>query len=448
MKHIHILGISGTFMAGIATIAKQTGCLVTGQDQNCYPPMSDYLDALRIEYGGYEQPMPEGAQIIVGNVMRRGMPMVETMLNQKKPLISGPAWLYENVLQHKNVLCVAGTHGKTTTASMLAWILEANGLNPGFLIGGLPGNFDVSARYTDSDYFVIEGDEYDTAFFDKRSKFIHYRPDVFVINNLEFDHADIFDDLKMIQTQFHHALKTLPSEGYLINTNQSEAIEEVIEKGLFSRHETCGKEGDWQAKLNDVDGSSFEVRYRGKTCGTIEWNLIGDHNVQNALSAIAAAHKAGVKPDEAVGALSQFKGVRRRLELRGKVNSVSVYDDFAHHPSAVASTIKGLKDAHPNARVIAVLEPRSNTMKQGVHQATLVKALADADGAYLFQSGNVNWDMKGLFGKACVYESIERLLETLSCDLKADDHVVIMSNGAFENIHERLIAMLNEKQMV
>lgn len=449
MKHIHILGICGTFMAGIATIAKQLGYIVTGQDQNCYPPMSTYLESLGITLASFDEPMPEADELIVGNIMARGMPIVEQLLNEKATLISGPEWLYENALKYKKVLCVAGTHGKTTTSSMLAWILEANDLNPSFLIGGLPGNFDVSARYTDGDYFVIEGDEYDTAFFDKRSKFIHYRPDVFVINNLEFDHADIFDDLKMIQTQFHHALKLIPENGSVISESQSPSIQAVLDRGLFSQHETCGALGQWQAKLIDDDGSEFDVYDQNDLVGRVNWDLLGAHNVQNALSAIAAANHAGVLPVAAIKALNGFKGVKRRLELVGEVNGVRVYDDFAHHPSAITSTLEGLKKHVKDGRVIAILEPRSATMKQGCHQESLLASLQKADLIFLYQSSQVKWGMKSLFAEsglpAMVFESTDSLLKELLSRLKPNDHVAIMSNGAFDNIHERLIESLKKQ---
>ncbi len=472
-KRLHILGIAGTFMAGIATLAKELGYEVTGSDQHCYPPMSDYLESLGIEvFEGFESLeslaiLDEVDEIIIGNVMRRGMPVIEKMLDEKRELISGPAWLEEKVLRNRWVLCVTGTHGKTTTSSLLAWILEFNGLKPGFLIGGIPSNFGVSAKLGEDPFFVIEGDEYDTGFFDKRSKFLHCRPNSLIINNLEFDHADIFDDLKMIQRQFHHVLKILPSHGRVIYPKGIKSIEEVLSWGVFSEQDTVGLEGRWQARFKPEvksgsgvglgsDGSSFEVWCEEKLVGKVNWDLLGQHNVNNALTAIAAAHHAGLKPEDAIQALANFKGVKRRMELKGNVGDVSVYDDFAHHPTAIETTLAGLKAHVKNSkktkktkntgRVLAVFEPRSNTLKSGHGKEELAKSFGLADEVYIFQSLAVKWDVKNIFKEvgieAKIFLETELLIQALVKNSQPGDHILIMSNGGFENIHARLLKAL------
>lgn len=453
-KRVHILGIAGTFMAGIATLAKELGYEVSGSDQHCYPPMSDYLENLGIEVlEGFDDLdiLDEVDEIIIGNVMRRGMPVIEKMLEEKRELISGPAWLEEKVLRDRWVLCVTGTHGKTTTASLLAWILEKNGLKPGFLIGGIPNNFGVSARLGEAPFFVIEGDEYDTGFFDKRSKFLHCRPNTLIINNLEFDHADIFDDLKMIQRQFHHVLKILPQHGRVIYPKGNHAIEEVLQWGLFSEKDTIGPEGSWKALLDqNADGACFEVCQNDKKLGKIKWELLGQHNVHNALSAIAAAYHAGVKPEEAMKALADFTGVKRRLELKGKVHEISVYDDFAHHPTAIQTTLEGLKLHCKSGRVIAVFEPRSNTLKAGHGKEEVAKAFELADEVFIYQSPAVKWSVREVFAQmgisAHVYLETELLIQGLVNLAQPGDHILIMSNGGFENIHARLLEALKNKK--
>ena len=460
-KKIHILGVAGTFMAGIATIARQMGYEVTGSDQHCYPPMSTYLENLgigisegfseeAIKYLDQKEQDPDNTEIIIGNVMRRGMPVIEEMLDRPMDLVSGPEWLENKILKHRWVLCVSGTHGKTTTASMLSWILEFAGFNPGFLIGGLPSNFGVSARYTDSDFFVIEGDEYDTSFFDKRSKFIHYKPRTLIINNLEFDHADIFDDLKMIQRQFHHLLKILPKHGRVIypeNIN-TQAISEVLSWGCYSEQEKIGNKNSFWAQINNLN--NLNIFYQEKLVGEIIWDLLGQHNINNALSAIAAAHHVGVQPEVAVKALCEFKGVKRRMELKGVVNDIYLFDDFAHHPTAINTTLEGLKNRLKNniksGRLIAVFEPRSNTLKSGFQKELLARSFSLADQVFLYQGAGVKWDIKKTFEleniSAQVFLEIEDLVLNLKNNLRPGDHVLIMSNGGFENIHERLLTAL------
>lgn len=439
---IHILGICGTFMAGVAVIAKQLGYEVTGCDQNVYPPMSTYLESAGIEIqSGFEISSLDNVDVvIVGNVMKRGMPIIEHMLNHKIPMFSGPEWLSQHALSDKWVLCATGTHGKTTTSSMLAWILECAGLNPGYLIGGLPQDFSVPARITKSDFFVIEGDEYDTAFFDKRSKFVHYHPKTLVLGNLEFDHADIFDDLAMIQRQFHHLLKILPSEGLLIHPSNVPAIDQVIEMGCWSPQETLGD--DWEVEMINPDGSELSIIYQKEAQGVLNWTHLGQHNASNALAAIAAANHAGVSITDSIKALSQFKGVKRRLELRGEIDGVRVYDDFAHHPTAITKTLNAMKAHVQNGRVIAVLEPRSNTMRMGIQADALRESLSIADAVYLYQSPTVKWNAAAALPSANVFDDTQALIDDLKSQLKPGDHIIVMSNGGFENLHERLLSKL------
>jgi UDP-N-acetylmuramate: L-alanyl-gamma-D-glutamyl-meso-diaminopimelate ligase len=447
--HIHILGICGTFMAGLAVLAKQQGHTVTGSDAATYPPMSTQLEALGIELSsGYspENLKPTPDCVVIGNVLSRGNPEVEALFNRGLPYISGPQWLAEQVLAKRWVLAVAGTHGKTTTSSMLAWILENTGLSVGFLIGGVPDNFGVSARLGDSPFFVVEADEYDTAFFDKRSKFVHYRPRTLILNNLEFDHADIFPDLAAIQRQFHHLIRTVPSNGLIIHKNQDIAIDEVLKQGCWTPRETVGdSNSDWYAKSKSPDHSHFEIWYENKAVGEVRWDLIGQHNVYNALAAIAGAHHTGVSLAKACEALWTFRNVKRRLELRGVVNGVSVYDDFAHHPTAIAATIEALRQKVGQQRIIAVLEPRSNTMRMGVHKNKLASALKGADAVALYQPENLNWSLVQV-AKALpnvqIFNQVEALIEHLVATAGSGEHILIMSNGSFENIHNRLLTAL------
>jgi UDP-N-acetylmuramate: L-alanyl-gamma-D-glutamyl-meso-diaminopimelate ligase len=441
--HIHILGICGTFMAGIAAIAKQQGHTVTGSDAATYPPMSTQLENLGIKlYSGYSadnlEPTPDC--VIVGNVISRGNPEVEAVFNQALPYISGPQWLAEQVLAKRWVLAVAGTHGKTTTTSMLTWILESAGLTPGFLIGGVPENFGISARLGKDPFFIVEADEYDSAFFDKRSKFVHYRPRTLILNNLEFDHADIFPDLAAIQRQFHHLIRTVPGNGLIIHKNAEPALDEVLEQGCWTPTESLGENNtDWQAKSLIADYGQFEVWYQNQRVGEVKWNLIGKHNLENGLAAIAASHHAGVSIEQACEALSNFKSVKRRLELRGVVNNISVYDDFAHHPTAIALTLDALRKRVGQEKIIAVLEPRSRTMQMGVHKDTLAAALEDADVVLFHQPDDLEWSIDGVTE---VFNRVDSLIEHLVRIAEDGDHIVIMSNGGFENIHNRLLDAL------
>ena len=449
--HLHILGICGTFMGGIALLARARGHRVTGSDLNVYPPMSTQLEEAGIELmQGYQadhlKPAPD--IVVVGNAMSRGNPAVEYMLDAGLPYTSGPQWLAEHILHDKWVLAVSGTHGKTSTSALLAWILEYAGMKPGFLIGGVPENFGVSARSGESDFFVVEADEYDTAFFDKRSKFIHYHPRTLILNNLEFDHADIFDDLEQIQKQFHFMIRTVPSNGLIISPLMDGNLHDVLDMGCWTRleHFDVNSAAQWHAELLSADGSCFRLMLNGEDQGTVNWNLVGDHNVSNALAAISAARHAGVPVAQSIASLSEFINVKRRLELRGTVNQVSVYDDFAHHPTAIETTLQGLRNQVGDARIIAVLEPRSNTMKMGHHAKDLPGSLQAADVVMIFESGDISWDVTSIFvgmrEKAKVFSSTDDIINSICNIASPGDHVLIMSNGGFENIHQRLLDQL------
>ncbi len=445
--HIHILGICGTFMGGLALLARELGMTVSGSDANVYPPMSDQLASAGIDVmEGYDPAHMEPAPdlVVMGNAMTRGNLAVEYVLNKGLPYVSGPQWLAENVLRSRWVLGVSGTHGKTTTSSLLAWILEHAGMSPGFLIGGVPDNFGETARLGNTPFFVIEADEYDTAFFDKRSKFVHYQPRTLIVNNLEFDHADIFDDLAAIQKQFHHLVRTVPSEG-LIVAPQEKAIEQVFEMGCWTPRQTLGIDGDWQANLLNKDGSEFEVRFKDQMA-TVRWNMLGQHNVSNALAAIAAARHVGVTLEHAAKALSEFVGVKRRLELRGEVDNIRVYDDFAHHPTAIATTIAGLRARIGNRKLVAVLEPRSNTMKMGVHQDALAQSLIQADRVLLFQDAGLKWSLKqvseSLGDHVSVHDSVDGIVTALAKEAGQGDEILVMSNGGFGGIHQKILEAL------
>lgn len=456
--HIHILGICGTFMGGLAVLAKQLGYRVTGSDANVYPPMSTQLEAQGIELiEGYDPSQLDDTPdlVVIGNAMSRGNPCVEAVLNRRLPYTSGPQWLLENVLQDRWVLAVAGTHGKTTTAGMLAWILEDCGLNPGFLIGGVPGNFDVSARLGEAPFFVIEADEYDSAFFDKRSKFVHYRPSTLILNNLEFDHADIFDDLAAIQRQFHHLLRMVPGHGRILTPTQTPALDAVLAMGCWSEVEYLGEDGLWQIAPLQADGSHFSVLLEGKKVGEVQWSSFGLHNANNGLMALAAARHAGVPVHEAIRSLCQFVSPKRRMELKGTVGQVSVWDDFAHHPTAIATTLAGLKaqvsaqsHGQSGGRVLAVLEPRSNTMKMGIHQQPLADSLQQADATYLFRPSGLDWDLQAV-ADACpagkIYDDLDALIAALVSTAQANDHILVMSNGGFGGIHQRLLTALEQQ---
>ena len=505
--HIHILGICGTFMGGIAVLAKQAGHRVTGCDANVYPPMSTQLESQGIELiEGFD---PSQTKLnpdiyVIGNVVSRGNPLMEEILNLGLPYISGPQWLSENVLQGKWVLAVAGTHGKTTTSSMLAWILEYAGLAPGFLIGGVPENFGVSARLPQvpphmvrqahhernqmahhernlqahheraeyntpspltgegakkvddgsSPFFVIEADEYDTAFFDKRSKFVHYRPRTAILNNLEFDHADIFDDLAAIEKQFHHLIRTVPQNGLVVSNGKEDSLKRVIDKGCWSSVELFGTDADWQAK-NAQGNGSFDVYFKGERQAHLSWDMLGEHNRMNALASIAAARHVGVAPCIAIEALSEFKNVKRRMETKGVVNNIMVYDDFAHHPTAIETTLAGLRgkldaasgDAKASARILAVLEPRSNTMKLGVMKAALPASLKDADLVFCY-GANLGWDaaeaLKPIANKAKTFDDLTMLVQAIQQAAKSGDHILVMSNGGFGGVHQKILDSLAE----
>src|SRR3569623_1344481 len=449
--HIHILGICGTFMGGIALVARELGLTVSGSDANVYPPMSTQLEAQGIGLlQGYEaahlDPAPD--LVVIGNALSRGNAAVEYTLDRGIPYTSGPAFLAEYVLKDRWVLAVAGTHGKTTTASMLAWILEYAGLHPGFLIGGVPNNFGISARLGDAPFFVVEADEYDTAFFDKRSKFVHYRPRTAVLNNLEFVHADIFPDLAAIERQFHHLVRTVPGNGLLIAPQHDHNIDTVLAQGCWTPVErfALGTGQDWSAEDIAADGSRFAVHWRGERKGVVAWDLIGDHNVHNALAAIAAARHAGVAPEHAIAALGEFRSVKRRMEQRAEVRGITIYDDFAHHPTAIATTLAGLRRRVGGARIIAVLEPRSNTMRLGVHREELAPSLAAADAVLLYQPADLRWDVSAVVAAvgphAQAQNDIAGLVRAI-CDVaRPGDHVLIMSNGGFGGLHEKLAKAL------
>ena len=448
--HIHILGICGTFMGGIAAIAKAGNHRVTGCDLNVYPPMSTQLEAQGIElvegYGA-EQLAFNPDVWVVGNVVTRGNPLMEAVLDRGDRYTSGPQWLAETVLLGRQVLAVSGTHGKTTTSAMLAWILEEAGLAPGFLIGGVPLDFGISARLGTGKQFVIEADEYDTAFFDKRSKMVHYRPRVAVLNNIEFDHADIFGDLAAIETQFHHFVRTIPRSGSLVVNGADPAIGRVLARGCWTPVERFGVGEGWSASA--VEGRRFEVRRNGKSLGILGFDLQGEHNLQNALAAVAAAHAAGVPAREAIGALARFRGVRRRMELRGTAGGVVVWDDFAHHPTAIATTVSGLREHVGNARILAVLEPRSNTMKSGVMKDRLASSLDQADRVFCY-GANLGWDaadaLAPLGARARVENELPALVGAILGEARRGDHVLVMSNGGFGGIHDLLLKGLASRK--
>ena len=452
---MHILGICGTFMGGIAALARELGQDVVGSDQNIYPPMSTQLEQLGIGLKpGYRaenlQPAPD--LVVVGNALSRGNAAVEHVLDTRLNYISGPQWLGENVLAQRQVLAVAGTHGKTTTTSLLAWILEAQGLQPGFLVGGVPTNFGVSARLGNGQSFVIEADEYDTAFFDKRSKFIHYRPQIAILNNLEYDHADIFLDVAAIQRQFHHLVRLVPGNGRLIVNAEDTHLCEVLAMGCWTPVETFGMEtGDWRARLLEPDGSVFEVSHAGTVLGTAHWSLLGRHNVMNALAAIAAAHAAGADAIAALDALSLFRNVQRRLELIGEHAGLCIYDDFAHHPTAIATTLAGLRAKVGSARIVVAMEPRSNSMRLGAHADELAPSLRDADAVMLLQRPELAWDAgkvtAALQGRGQTAASVDVLLKALLAQVQAGDHVVFMSNGGFENAPRRFFQAWRERYL-
>ncbi|MFZ2727230.1 MAG: UDP-N-acetylmuramate:L-alanyl-gamma-D-glutamyl-meso-diaminopimelate ligase [Methylococcaceae bacterium] len=455
--HIHILGICGTFMAGLAILAKQQGHTVSGSDNNVYPPMSTQLQQQGITLiQGYkaENLAIKPDMVIIGNALSRGNCEVEAVLNQGLPYISGAQWLLENVLHNRWVLAVAGTHGKTTTSSLLTWLLTDNGIDTGFLIGGIPLNFGVSAHLGTTNFFVVEADEYDSAFFDKRSKFVHYRPRTAILNNLEYDHADIFPDLAAIQKQFHHLIRTVPSEGLLISPANGSALNEVIEMGCWTpiTHTAIVSDinisnAQWTAILNKTDGSEFSVYLGGQLQGKVQWTLTGQHNVYNALSAIAAARHIGITPINAINSLAEFKNVKRRMEVLARTDKVTLYDDFAHHPTAIETTLEGLRKQVTDARIIAIIEPRSNTMRLGVHSDSLARSLHNADLAIVYQPENVNWNVAQLAEQAdniVIYHSLEAIVTRFKQEIAQGGHFVLMSNGSFGGIYTQLQAILAE----
>ncbi|WP_298050390.1 UDP-N-acetylmuramate:L-alanyl-gamma-D-glutamyl-meso-diaminopimelate ligase [uncultured Paenalcaligenes sp.] len=454
--HIHILGICGTFMGGLALIARAAGHTVTGCDAGVYPPMSTQLQEQGIdliEGYGVEQLELKPDLFVIGNVVSRGNPLMEAILDQGLAYTSGPQWLGENVLAHQHVLAVAGTHGKTSTSSMLAWILEHNGLKPNFLIGGVAPDLGVSARFDKNQpLFVIEADEYDTAFFDKRSKFVHYRPRTAILNNLEFDHADIFADLSAIETQFHHLVRTIASTGLIIRPAQAPALDRALARGCWTPVERLESPTGWYSEQSNADPVS--IFFDGKKQGEIHWHLSGEHNRLNALAAIAAAHHVGIEPSDSCAALSQFQGIKRRMELRGTIHQIRVYDDFAHHPTAIALTLEGLaKQITPNERIIAVLEPRSNTMKLGAMAARLPESLACADHTFCYSENQgkhaLNWDAQATFAplgdKASVINDLNALAAAVIEKAQPHDHIVIMSNGSFGGVHEKILQGLTQR---
>lgn len=449
--HIHILGICGTFMGSLAVLAKEAGHRVTGSDANVYPPMSTQLEAQGIELTqGYDpaQLDPAPDLVVIGNALSRGNPAVEFVLDKGLPYVSGPQWLAEHVLQGRWVLAVAGTHGKTTTTSMLAWVLEHAGMSPGFLIGGVPQNFGISARLGGTPFFVVEADEYDSAFFDKRSKFVHYRPRTTILNNLEYDHADIFPDLAAIERQFHHLVRTIPSSGLIIHPTAETALVRVLQMGCWTPVQTTGAGGQWQARLLAEDGSRFEVLFDGEVQGTVNWELTGQHNVANALATLAAARHVGVVPSIGVAALSEFRSVKRRMEKVAEVRDVTVYDDFAHHPTAIATTLQGLRARVGSERIIAIIEPRSNSMKLGAHRDGLPDSVTGADSVVWYAPPNLGWDLAGTAAAcqvpAVVCDSLEAIIARVQAELDGPTHVVIMSNGGFGGLHGKLAAALEQ----
>ncbi|WP_299009054.1 UDP-N-acetylmuramate:L-alanyl-gamma-D-glutamyl-meso-diaminopimelate ligase [uncultured Shewanella sp.] len=472
--HLHILGICGTFMGGLALLARSKGHKVTGCDLNVYPPMSTQLQEQGIrliqgynpeQLGSNEDEHPD--LVVIGNAMSRGNPCVEAVLDKGIPYTSGPQFLADHILMDKWVLAVSGTHGKTTTASMLTWILEDCGYTPGFLIGGVPQNLGVSARLGESTFFVVEADEYDSAFFDKRSKFVHYRPRTLVVNNLEFDHADIFEDLAAIQKQFHHLIRTVPSQGKIIWPNTSQAISNVMAMGCWSEQETlypsmrtAGLKGpeniatrtleqaksDWYGQALVDDGHVFDVFFKGQKQGQVNWSLIGQHNIDNAIMAIAAARHVGVSPDAAISALERFASPKRRMELLDTVKGVAIFDDFAHHPTAIATSVRGMRAKVGSAKITLIIEPRSNTMKAGVHKDTLVNSFEGADEVFLYQPEHLDWNMEMSMAEATtpvhVLSQLEGIIEQVIGKAQSGDTIIVMSNGGFGGLHQRLIQAL------
>jgi UDP-N-acetylmuramate: L-alanyl-gamma-D-glutamyl-meso-diaminopimelate ligase len=449
--HVHILGICGTFMGGIAALAQAAGHRVTGADKNVYPPMSTQLEALGIRLTeGWDpaQLEPRPDVVVIGNALSRGNPVVEAVLDRGLPYASGPQWLAEHVLADRWVLAVAGTHGKTTTSAILAYMLEHAGLEPGFLIGGVPGNFPVSARLGAAPFFVVEADEYDTAFFDKRAKFVHYRPRTAILNNLEYDHADIYPDMASLRRMFHQFVRTIPGQGRLVVHGADPELAAALALGCWTPIDRFGRDGaaEWTVLPLAPDWSEFEVRHEGRAVGRARWDLIGAHNAENALAALLAARHAGVEPRVALESLGSFRNARRRMEVRGRVRGVTVYDDFAHHPTAIATTLDGLRRRVGGARILAVLEPRSATMKLGVHKDTLAGSLAGADRVWFYAPPDLGWDVGAAIAplgtRAATVGDVDALAAAVAAAARDGDHVLVMSNGGFGGLHGKLLAAL------
>lgn len=443
--HLHILGICGTFMGSLALLARDLGHQVSGSDANVYPPMSTQLEAQGIQLmEGYspEHLDPAPDLVIIGNALSRGNPAVEHVLDKGIPYVSGPEWLARHVLQDRWVLAVAGTHGKTTTSSLLAWLLEDAGMAPGFLIGGVPQNFGISARLGDTPFFVVEADEYDSAFFDKRSKFVHYRPRTAILNNLEFDHADIFPDLAAIERQFHHLVRTVPASGLIIYPQQESALQRVIDMGCWTPCQTTGEGGNWQARLLAEDGSRFEVWLDGELQGVAEWSQTGAHSVANALTALAAARHVGVTPQQGIAALAGFASPKRRMEKLIEINDIILYDDFAHHPTAIATTLAGLRAQIGEQQLIAVIEPRSNTMRLGSHMAALPASVRGASEVIWYQPAGLDWSLDSVVEQspvlAQVATDIDAIIDQVVTKAAPGTRIVIMSNGGFGGIHQKM----------
>lgn len=456
--HLHIIGICGTFMGSLALLARELGYTVSGSDANVYPPMSTQLEAAGIGLTeGYraDNLLPAPDSVVVGNALSRGNAEVEALLDSGLPYTSGAQWLAEHVLQGRKVIAVAGTHGKTTAASLLAWLLESHGLTPGFLIGGVPRNFGVSARLGERDApFVVEADEYDTAFFDKRSKFVHYRPDIALLNNLEFDHADIFPDLTAIERQFHHLVRTVPGKGKLLVADDQPALQRVLAQGAWTPVVQFGAhaQSDWQLVLEREDASRFQVIHRtpeGEEDSVVDWPLNGEYNARNALGALAAAYACGADLARSCAALSRFESPKRRQEVRGEVNNIQVIDDFAHHPTAIAATLSGLRAATPRGRLLAVIEPRSNTMRLGALKARLNDSVSAADHAFWYQPAGIDWSMQALIEpqgeRATLCDQVEELVQAVVSKAAPLDRIVVMSNGGFDGVHERLLDALKAR---
>ncbi|MEM7469255.1 MAG: UDP-N-acetylmuramate:L-alanyl-gamma-D-glutamyl-meso-diaminopimelate ligase [Pseudomonadota bacterium] len=453
--HIHILGICGTFMGGIAHLARALGHNVTGSDQNVYPPMSDQLEAAGIELrAGYDpahlDPSPD--LVLIGNALSRGNDAVEYVLNKGIPYSSGPAWLKRSVLNGRQVIAVAGTHGKTTTTSLITWMLAANGIKPGYLIGGRANNFELTAELGEGKPFVIEADEYDTAFFDKRSKFVHYKPDIFIINNIEFDHADIFDSVDRIRRQFHHAVRIIPGNGLIIANGDDEEVNSTLKMGCWSRVHTFGSQGAPDSKLIEQQPESAErFEIASSELGSIKFSppIPGVHNAFNTLAAIIACKHVGLELAQCLNALDSFKGVKRRLDNYATIDGVALFDDFAHHPTAIRATLRAMRQETAVGRLICVLEPRSNTMQDGTHSEALKFAFEDADLVFLYEPNDLRWDIRQTavsVGDNCeCFDQIEQIIEAVVSSVRSEDRVVIMSNGGFENFHQRLAAALKQQ---